>query len=402
MSDDRFDAFDALRASALLLGILLHATMSFLHGFHELRFPIADESESLALEVLFFVVHMFRMVLFFLVAGFFARMLMQRLGTGGFVKNRLRRVGLPLLVFYPLLLPLLVLPIVWAARQQGLTAGAGGAGAMPRGIPWFHLWFLYLLLVMYVLVLVGRTVGTRLDTRGRLRGLLDATLRGLLAARVAPLALGLPIAALLYFTPSWAQMGGIPAPIAGFVPSGPTLLGYGSAFLTGWWLHRQQALFDLLRRDWKLYLGAAVVATAVAMSVTGPKSHLMPMAMEPEQRVLYSLAYMVGAWSWVLGLTGAALSARSTPDARWRYISDASYWMYLVHVPIVWTLQAWMMRWPVHWGLKFALILAIAGPVLLASYHFLVRSTFVGKLLNGRRYPRHGAEIMPGPRTSPG
>jgi len=34
------------------------------------------------------------------------------------------------------------------------------------------------------------------------------------------------------------------------------------------------------------------------------------------------------------------------------------------------------------------MILLIAGTLLLASYHYLVRSTFLGKLLNGRKYPR--------------
>jgi hypothetical protein len=238
----RFHAFDALRASALLFGIVLHAAMSFLLGFREMRFPIADISQSLALEVFFFVVHMFRMMLFFLVAGFFARLLMQRLGTGGFVKNRLRRVGLPLLIFYPLLLPLVVLPIIWAAKQQGMQPGQGAPGGMPPGIPWFHLWFLYLLLVMYALLLVLRAVGTRLDARGRLRGLADRVLRVTLSWRVAPLALGVPIAMVLYLTPSWIQMGGVPAPIAGFIPNAPGLLAYGSAFLVGWWIHRQQSL----------------------------------------------------------------------------------------------------------------------------------------------------------------
>jgi len=40
MNDERFHAFDTLRASALLLGIVLHATMSFLNGYRELRFPV--------------------------------------------------------------------------------------------------------------------------------------------------------------------------------------------------------------------------------------------------------------------------------------------------------------------------------------------------------------------------
>lgn len=388
MNDERFHSFDALRASALLLGILLHATMSFLNGFRELRFPIADVSQSLALEVFFFVVHMFRMLLFFMVAGFFARLLMQRLGTGGFVKNRMRRVGLPLLIFYPLLLPLVVIPIIWAAKQQGLQAGQGAQGGMAPGIPWFHLWFLYLLLVLYALLLMLRTVGTKLDGGGQVRAWLDESLRAALRWRVAPLLAALPIALYLYFSPSWAQMGGIPAPLAGFVPPTGSLLGFGSAFVVGWWVHRQLPLFDLLRRDWKLYLAIAGVATSVALSIVGVQSHLTPLVMSTEKRALYAIAYLLGAWCWVFGLAGAALTACSAPSARWRYLSDASYWMYLVHVPLVWSLQTWMMRWPLHWSVKFVLILAIAGTLLLGSYHYLVRSTFVGKLLNGRKYPR--------------
>jgi len=388
MNDDRFHAFDALRASALLLGIVLHATMSFLNGFRELRFPIADVSQSLTLELCFFVVHMFRMLLFFLVAGFFARLLMQRLGTGGFIRNRLRRVGLPLVIFYPLLLPLVVIPIIWAAKQQGMQAGQGGQGGMPPGIPWFHLWFLYLLLLMYALLLVLRAVVGWLDRRGAGRARLDAALRVALEWRVAPLLVALPTAALLYLTPSWAQMGGIPAPLAGLVPPAGSLLGYGSGFMVGWWIHRQLPLFDLLRRDWKWYLAAAVVATGVASSIVGVQSHLTPLVMTPEKRALYAIAYTLGAWCWVVGLAGAALCWCTHASARWRYLSDASYWMYLVHVPIVWSLQAWTMRWPLHWSLKFPLILAITAALLLTSYHYLVRDTFIGKLLNGRRYPR--------------
>jgi hypothetical protein len=37
---ERFHSLDALRASALLLGIALHATMSFLPGFREINWPI--------------------------------------------------------------------------------------------------------------------------------------------------------------------------------------------------------------------------------------------------------------------------------------------------------------------------------------------------------------------------
>src|SRR5436190_2071248 len=101
---ERFHSHDALRASALLLGIALHATMSFLPGFRELSWPISDVETSTSMGVFFFVVHIFRMATFFLVAGFFARLLFHRLGPGGFIRNRLRRIALPLLAFFPLVM----------------------------------------------------------------------------------------------------------------------------------------------------------------------------------------------------------------------------------------------------------------------------------------------------------
>ena len=44
------------------------------------------------------------------------------------------------------------------------------------------------------------------------------------------------------------------------------------------------------------------------------------------------------------------------------------------------------LAWP--WWIKFPMILAIAFPIMFASYHYLVRGTFIGAVLNGRRYPR--------------
>lgn len=400
--EHRYHSFDALRAGALLLGIVLHAAMSFLAGFGAMGFPIKDVSHSDTLEVVFFVVHIFRMALFFLVAGFFARLLLHKTGPGGFVKNRLKRIALPLLIFYPLIMPLTVLPIVWAATQLGMRGPGPGGNPMGQGFPWGHFWFLYLLLWFYALVLALRGAGQLVDRGGAVRGVADRLFRLALASRLAPLIFAAPSIAVLYWTPWWPQGGGIPAPLQGFLPSAPSLLAFGSAFAAGWWLHRDQSLLDLLRRDWKPYLAVAVVASVVALSILGLKSNFQPIPMLPAERFAYAASYMLAVWGWCLGLTGLALSWLAAPSARWRYLADASYWMYLVHVPIVWALQAWMMRWPLHWSIKFALILGIAAAVLLGSYHYLVRSTFVGKLLNGRKYPRALSATSAAPSTSPG
>src|SRR5690606_32952687 len=50
--------------------------------------------------------------------------------------------------------------------------------------------------------------------------------------------------------------------------------------------------------------------------------------------------------------------------------------------------QVWVGHWPLHWSLKFPLVLGTSLALLLASYHWLVRPTLIGQLLNGRRHRR--------------
>ncbi|MEZ5312488.1 MAG: hypothetical protein R2862_01990 [Thermoanaerobaculia bacterium] len=61
---------------ALLLGIVLHATMSFFFFL-----PAQDVSQSTTLAVTFYVIHIFRMSVFYLIAGFFARLVFHRRGA---------------------------------------------------------------------------------------------------------------------------------------------------------------------------------------------------------------------------------------------------------------------------------------------------------------------------------
>jgi glucans biosynthesis protein C len=70
-----------------------------------------------------------------------------------------------------------------------------------------------------------------------------------------------------------------------------------------------------------------------------------------------------------------------------RYIADSSYWIYLVHLPLVLVLQAAVSRldWP--WELKFAAVLGVGFAIMFATYELLIRHTFVGAVLNGRRVP---------------
>ena len=89
-----------------------------------------------------------------------------------------------------------------------------------------------------------------------------------------------------------------------------------------------------------------------------------------------------------LALLGLAQRFLSGPSPVRRYVADASYWIYLAHFTgVVFFLQCLhFFDW--HWSIKYAITLAVSVPVLLWSYHAFVRYTFIGAILNGRRYPR--------------
>ena len=76
-----------------------------------------------------------------------------------------------------------------------------------------------------------------------------------------------------------------------------------------------------------------------------------------------------------------------SPRKGLRYLSDASYWIYLAHLPIVIVLQGLMAPWPLHAGMKFLVVMIITGAALGPTYHVGVRGTRFGAfLLSGRAW----------------
>ena len=104
--------------------------------------------------------------------------------------------------------------------------------------------------------------------------------------------------------------------------------------------------------------------------------------------ILLVVCMALAKWFLVYGFLGLFLRYMENPSPSWRYLSDASYWMYIVHPPMAMTLPALLADWPVPVGVKFSLVLGAITVITLVTYHYFVRATFIGAQLNGRRYPR--------------
>jgi glucans biosynthesis protein C len=406
---DRLHALDAVRAYALLLGVVLHGAAAFLEGF---PIPTFLDRPSDGAPIIYYVIHMFRMSAFFLIAGFFARVLVERRGVKAFVKDRAKRVALPLVLFsivgslasaagfvlgalphgtdylMSLVQPLQPQPGAAPAQQAGV------GGGFNLGI----LWFLYYLLIFYALSLAIRWLVHTVDPRGALAAACDRVVKFVMRGVWGPVLIALPIAAYLWQLESWSEWLGLPAPFS-IVPNTTALIGYGMAFGLGWVLNRQvQALLDL-QKIWYVYLGVAVALTIFCLATIGTAPRWAGGNLAGTDRLLYAAAYVVALWCWVFAFVGAAVRYLSTPHPVTRYLADASYWVYLMHLSTLLFFNVLLRPYDWHWSIKLTIYIGGSMPILLVTYHYFVRFTWIGAMLNGRRHPR--PEKSPPPDTAP-
>ncbi|HEY6814220.1 MAG TPA: acyltransferase family protein [Croceibacterium sp.] len=389
-ASERLHALDLVRAAALLLGIVFHAALPFMADYD--LWLALDQERSRPVTWLAFTLHTFRMTTFFLLAGYFGRLLLVRRGTRGFVSDRARRILLPLLIFWLPVMILYVLALILAA-SLGATPVTDEPAPPPEftltGFPLTHLWFLYVLVLLYAAALILRTLVAAIDRTETMRKAADRALEVALRVPFAlPLLLTVAVAALLLGQPAWAEWWGIPTPDRGFLPNRAALGGFGLAFGLGWLVHRSKLGFMPLSRLWAPYLIAALALTVSCLWLIGPPMFEPQLA--GQERLIFAGLYAAAAWCWTLGLVGAALRFIRHESPVIRYLADSSYWLYIVHLPLLVALEALVAHWPVPAELKLLLIVAVASGLMLVSYHYLVRATFIGTLLNGRRYPRKG------------
>jgi peptidoglycan/LPS O-acetylase OafA/YrhL len=395
---ERLHSLDALRGIALLLGVVLHAAMSFIESPVFPIWIVSDADPSPVMAVVFFFIHLFRMAAFFLIAGYFARLLLERRGTWGFVKNRAIRIAMPLSIFWtPALMGILacLLWAVWIQNGHSFPPGPPPPAITVETFPWTHLWFLWVLLLFYAGLLLGRFAIGVLDRKAVLAAGADRAMRLLVTPWGLPI-VATPLALALYLKADWIMWFGVPTPDKGLIPNPQALVAFGTAFLLGYLVRRQsEALLARIAHHWAAFtllaLGLGIASLILAGGASIP-NFLVP----PEQSVVNAALYALAAFASAFAALGLALRFLSGHRPALRYLADASYWIYLVHLPIVMALQVLVydLAWP--WPVKVIAIVGGTAAVTLATYELFIRHSFMGRWLNGRKVPWR-CRAAPGP-----
>lgn len=394
---DRLAGLDALRAAAMLLGVVVHACVPYsATGLDDLIWPVPPVQTSRICEVLFWSIHAFRLPLFFFLAGLFSEQLFQSRGAVGFARHRLLRLLVPYYVGLATILPLNLLVWTWGwTRNDGATwwQALSPFESFPPALQahYFgpaHLWFLMdlsLITLAFGLLrwdwnpdpLAPPASPTDTSHAGSAKFRLPPRLPAWLTSRGwLPSLFACPAAICL-----WDDLSPFDKHHNSFVPHTVRMAYFGWYFLLGVQLYRRQALLEvLIRNPGRQLLAASLFAGGVAW--LAPWHKLAPL---PEAGVC-GLACLVAltATHALLGLVGMALRWRP-PAGVCHYLADSAYWVYLCHLPLVGLAQIVLqpLAWPA--AAKMLVVTLSATALGLVSYQIAIRYSPIGTFLHGRR-----------------
>jgi hypothetical protein len=106
--------------------------------------------------------------------------------------------------------------------------------------------------------------------------------------------------------------------------------------------------------------------------------------MEPTTHMQSALQQTVYVWTCIFAAVGLCRSVLAKERSWVRQISEASYWLYLTHLPVVMVLQHFFAQTNLDPILKFSLITLITTVGLYLPWQYFFKRTIVGRLLIGR------------------
>ena len=361
----------------MLLGVVLHTSLIYGPSIKEFWNVQDLYTNNIIFDIAALFIHLFRIPVFFVLAGFFSALLSYQKGKIPMLINRFKRILLPALCFNFLLWPLMALSHWFAVSKMYPTQDIFSVLGYKNEL-WtflfpansFNLWFLYY--YFYLAVLTGITQRYLVISQQLINRIIDFIIPICKILILRIILFSLPIFLLLiFFNIEWIET---PPQLLIDVPS---FILYAIYYIMGWVLFTKKQLFYYLsdRAVWILMIGLLLF---LAKLLTINDAH-------------FYLSACINAsfsMSMVLGLIGMAYKSITYYNRYIRYLSDASYWIYLIHVPILITLSGILYNINLNVFVKFSLVLIGTYSIALLSYQLVVRSSFIGQFLNGRRVIR--------------
>ena len=363
---------DHLRAALVILVVLHHVSLVYgasVEGFYYLEPPFTDPNAFRNLLVFALANQAWFMGAFFLLAGYFTPGSFDRKGSGSFLKDKLIRLGIPLILFYFVLNP--ISRIGWwlmPASMTGITTPLTWQ-AYPRLLGLGPLWFVAMLLIFSLGYAVWRGL-TRNQTSAELS---ESALPSY--GRIGILVLAL--AGVSYLVRIVIPLGESVSefPTLAYLPQYLSFFVVGAVASRRNWMQRIPSSMSVV--GFLVAAAAFVFLFPLAFSGQWFSLEITPaldnaMGNGHWQSAVYALWDSIFAVGLCLGLI--PLFRRFFNGQSWlgSFLSRQSYTVYIIHIPIIVFLAYALRGIQLATLIKFGVVSIIVVPICFAAA-YLVR-----------------------------
>lgn len=365
---------DWLRILAVLLLIPFHSARVF--DFLE-TFYVKNADTSAALSYFIWFVNPWHMPLLFLLAGAATWFALDVRGGAGYVKERVKRLLIPLLFGVLVIVP----PQTYYARlfHEGYT------GSFLEYLPYIftprynetdytgqvftmaHLWFI-LFLFVFALVALPLFLYLKRDRR-------FVSWVGSMCERRGGIFL---LAAPIWLFGSLVEIGGK-------VPLRDLTL-----FILGFLLVADTRVIDAINRHKLPALVAGLIAMPIYMAISAMQIRFVDNS--PEDILWYTLRTL-NLWFWLIAILGYGRLFLNFTNRLQRYLNEAVYPLYILHQTVIVILAYYIVQWDVNLWIKYVVLAVGALVTSLLLYDVFVKRSNLTRFLFGMKPLKRSAAV---------
>ena len=365
---------DYLRNFANITRCLLHASVPYMVTAAPI-WPV-DDKGIWFLDFAVFESHLFVMELFFMISGFMFALELRKHTIRSIIQNRFKRIVIPFVLGLILIIPI-VLSLFSLSNHTGFTFLDmdilkqsyinGWNKGFDNFFPTAHLWFLYYLIIFYIITLFLKKIIFKIQVNS----IFKLVFIGIIISVIS-----------MFFMKRWV----VDNPLT-LVPEIPALVHYYLFFILGILANKTPLLTNDIKQKSKYLLRGGLLfgLTAIVPQLWFENTDL-------EYFLLIKLAAILlscfAIYFLVFGLWGYFMRLKLKDSKVLRYVTDSSYWVYISNMPIVVIIQIILIPCDIPVFLKFMISFFGAFTISMFFYEYFVRYTFIGKFLNGKKYPK--------------
>lgn len=363
----RYD-LDWLRVMVILSVFIYHSTRFFnLGGWH-----VKNLTLSWRVEILEQVLATWMMPLCFIISGMSVFYALGKGRVSGFVKDKILRLFVPLVVG---IFTHSALQVYLERASHGQFSGSffdfyphyfEGLYGFGGNFGWMgiHLWYLEMLFIFSLIFLPLFWSLRRGEGQGILTGL-----GNVLAVPGVAILLAFPLTLILNFVDDGSPLGMD-------VFGGWGVLSHAWFFLSGFVIASNERLQQSIQRLRWLWLAGATVLTTIQVSDAVASAPSGSIGLEHTDL----LAYL-----WILTFLGWARQRLNFGTSRLGQANEAVLPFYILHQPVLLSIGYFVVRWAIPDLAKWAIIAASSFVVIMVIYEYIVQRVNVLRVLFGMK-----------------